>query len=337
MVSEHGVRAAGVRDLIEVSRRVRVTARFEVTIRDDDDVAHFDVRDPGGPELLTQALYARLYCRPTPSRTGTALESAAALLDRFESANNGRGSREWGWRIEGLDPEDGRFIVERDGIRLWVRGAQFGTRDGETAERGRKVWVAIPKEFRHLQPGFYAFVSDASGPDDSDSTPVARLYWHLTEDGAETFVRCVSQTLNATETYFRAKVVSQPGAFNRADAAVIYLERRCVSSAMSALREIYETLAPFTRPKVPMFTSELAPGLGVADAPLGGMSFGLMRCRIVADAILRVAALGATSESEMLGALDCAFVEAGLDPSRPHLSSSGALGFPTLFEGALDA
>ncbi|HEX4611434.1 MAG TPA: T3SS effector HopA1 family protein, partial [Urbifossiella sp.] len=104
--------------------------------------------------------------------------------------------------------------------------------------------------------------------------------------------------------------------YGRADAGVLYLERRHTDRLGTALADVHRTVAADLRPEVPLFTRALAPGLGVAEDPGGALSFGQHRCRLAARA-----AWAAFSRGDADPAAVCAELlrAAGLDPDRPHL------------------
>src|SRR6185369_10898498 len=80
---------------------------------------------------------------------------------------------------------------------------------------------------------------------------------------------------------------------------------------------IHRTLESRLRPDPPMFTRRLAPGLGLAEDPQNGMSFGQSRCRLVVQG-LRDAY---DRDEEREPAVAAAFRGLGLDPLRPWLEA----------------
>ena len=60
-------------------------------------------------------------------------------------------------------------------------------------------------------------------------------------------------------------------------------------------------------------------GLGLAEDPGGGLSFGQSRCRIAAEGLVRAHAEGAQSPAARAERMAAAFRERGLDPLCPYL------------------
>jgi hypothetical protein len=183
--------------------------------------------------------------------------------------------------------------------------------------------VRIAKEMRQLMPGFYFAFGNGSQQDTRDtSDPLVRFYWHLTADSAVPYMALATTLLNQAGVPFRTKVLSDPTQYVRADAGVLYLERRYFGPAREIVREIHERMRPGLRPGVPMFTKALADGLGLAEDPNNQMSFGQSRCRIAARTLCACFAQGVSDPEERLSLLMKAFEEEGLDPASPHLDKN---------------
>ena len=73
-----------------------------------------------------------------------------------------------------------------------------------------------------------------------------------------------------------------------------------------------EELAEHLRPDTPLFTKQLAPGLGFAEDPGDGGSFGMHRCRLLAEAIWR--------EPSIDGIIG-AFESNGISIDQPYLNT----------------
>jgi lantibiotic modifying enzyme len=71
---------------------------------------------------------------------------------------------------------------------------------------------------------------------------------------------------------------------------------------------------------VPAFTRLLAPGLGLAEDPGDGDSFGMHRCRLLADALVTAHEQGAHSVEARVDAVLDRFAREGINPDRPYLN-----------------
>jgi lantibiotic modifying enzyme len=149
-----------------------------------------------------------------------------------------------------------------------------------------------------------------------------RLYWNLTSDGAVSLMRLVTRVLNDAHLPFRLKVVDHPTRYVRCDAVVLYIPRGEYFATMAALEPVYAALGSSLRSQVPVFTKELAPGLGLAESPDNGESFGLSRCALLAEGLIRAYAQDKRPIEERLHAVLQCFTEAEIDPHKPYLNAS---------------
>ena len=276
-------------------------------------------------QTLETDLYVRLYTR---SSAGTAVADYLGQRDHvaaLSAANNGSGSWEPGWRVGQVDEEDGRVAVSKDAITFWVDPSTGIRTATGRATPGDWCRVLVAKELRNLMPGFYFAIGDGDQADTRDHPePLVRFYWNLTAAGAAPYMAAATQTLNAISVPFRTKVLTDPASYVRADGGVLYLERRFFHRVRAALLKIHTDVAQYLRPDVPMFTKALAPGLGLAEDPGGGMSFGQSRCRAIANGLWDAFASGAQERDARLQIVEQALTDAGIDVDRPWLEKGSA-------------
>jgi hypothetical protein len=280
--------------------------------------------------VLEADLYSRLYVRPSSAQPYAPSDLLAQrdFMSALSAANNGTGTWEPGWRITSIEP-DHHVAVTKDGVTFWVAQTGLRTRTGKVrAGDFCRVWVG--KEMRQLLPGFYFAFGNGDQQDSRDTAdPLLRFYWHLTAESAVEYMALVTSLFNRASVAFRTKVLADPAGYVRADAGVLYLERRYFPAARPLILEIHQTLAGKLRAAVPMFTKPLAEGLGFAEDPHDGMSFGQSRCKIAAGVLWSCFARGISAPEERLAALAEAFRAEGLDPQLPFLER-GSTDFYTL-------
>jgi hypothetical protein len=180
-----------------------------------------------------------------------------------------------------------------------------------------------------MLPGYYTVLGNADQPNRDDETPLAivRFYWHLVAAVAPPWVGELTRRLNAAGVPFHAKLLSDPSAYLRADAAVLYVARDDVARTLAQLPPIHAAVAAHLRASTPMFTRRLARGLSVADDPGDGRSFGQHRCQLVAEGLVRAFDTGRADSSEIITAVTGRFAQDGLNISRPWLGA----GSPDIF------
>jgi HopA1 effector protein family len=272
---------------------------------------------------LQVQLYSDFYCvgeaRPRlDSPMTTPLPGASPFTQALSSANAGQGAREPGWTLVG--EEAGALMVRREGLTLWVGPAEiYAASDGSLAP-GAPVGVLMPKELLRLSPGFYMALGDSAFPVDG-SERLVRFYWNLTSAGAPALIGLLTRLLNAERLAFRVKVVSDPGQYTRCDAGVLYTLRSDYERVSAIVAEAYSAVAGALKPATPALTKQLAPGLGLAEEPGEQMvSFGMSRCRLLAEAIASAAERGIDDAEQRLEVVSERFAQEGIDLDAPYLN-----------------
>jgi hypothetical protein len=244
----------------------------------------------------------------------------APFVAQLAAANQGRGLAEPGWVVQ--DAADGRLGLRRGNLTLWAGPDDCWSADGRTVAPGVPVTLRFPKDLLGLSPGYYLALGDAPLPD-GRTQPIVRLYWNLIAGGATPLIARATALLNQAGLPFHLKVLNDPRRFTRCDAGVLYLARRDLPAARDALAEIYAALQAQLKPAVPALTKCLAPGLGLAEDP-GAESFGLQRCGLLAEGLLRADAAGAAVLDARVAAVEACFIAAGIDPAAPYLNPGSA-------------
>jgi hypothetical protein len=276
---------------------------------------------------LQMQLYADFYCAGGPrprleSPVVAPLPGASPFVHSLSGANVGRGAREPGWTL--VREDAGALVVTRDGLTLWVAPAEIYPADGASIAPGAPVGVLMPKELLRLSPGFYMALGDAEFPVDG-SEPVVRFYWNLRSDGAPALIGLLTHRLNAERLAFRVKVVSDPGQYSRCDAGVLYTLQSDYDRVSAVVAETYSAIAAALKPATPALTKQLAPGLGLAEEPGGQMvSFGMSRCRLLAEAVAAAAERGIRDAEQQLEAVSERFAREGIDLDTPYLNPGSA-------------
>lgn len=275
-----------------------------------------------GLSWIERRLHARIYGdwyltggpAPASSQASWALDvPAPRVTDRLSAANGGHGAPQPGWTV--LGQEDGRIVVSRDGLRVRALPEEIGEL-GHGTGPGASVTLLLPKERRGASAAFYTLLGDAGA---AEVEELDRHYLNVRAAGAVMLVSTVSARLNAARVPFRLKTVDDARSPARADAAVLYTSRQDRAAVRALVEEIRHVLASVLRPSVPALTLRRAAGVGFAEDPGGGESFGSHRCGILVRAAVSSWRTGETSAAARLARIDSAFRERGLDLDRPYL------------------
>jgi HopA1 effector protein family len=269
-------------------------------------------------DRLRGRLYSSFYCvgqavPQPPRRIAARPHGASAFIDSLSRANSGTGSRESGWTVARTE-DDGRLVVQRHGLSLWARPDEVV---GGEMSPGSEVSVKLPPELLRLSPGFYMALAD----EELDAEPIVRHYWHLSSSGGAVLVAAGTRALNGAGLPFRLKVLVDPAGYSRCDAGVLYTPRRLQAEVAGLLPALLADVAAHLRPGTPALTKRLADGLAVAEDPPGLDSFGMHRCGLLADAMVRAFELGAHAVPERLALVERHFDEQGVAFDRPYLNA----------------
>lgn len=273
-------------------------------------------------DRLTGVLYRNFYQtgRAVPASTSdtgvTTSDDPAAFVRALSQANCGVDSRQPGWVVHRAD-DDGTLRVQRDGLMLRARAEDLADSSQEHNRSGEFA-LRLPAVLPDVSPGFVTVLGRE--PLDRAAHPVVRLYWNLQPWSAVDLISELTGRLNGANLPFQLKVVNHPGRYVRCDAAVLYLHAGDLHIAGQIVSSVYASVRVGLKSPVPALTLRLAPGLGLAEEPAGGESFGMHRCGLVAEGLLRGWERGADASSERLAVVLETLRAAGVDPEWPYLN-----------------
>jgi hypothetical protein len=161
-----------------------------------------------------------------------------------------------------------------------------------------------------------------------------RFYFNVAPAGGPLLLRELSSRFEYGCVPFQAKVPVVPTGYDRTDAGVLYLSDADVAVAANLVAAAYAALGATVRPDVPMFALRLAPGLAFAESPPNGDSFGMHRCDLIAEGLVRAFERGASGIEDRVAIVRERLTEYGLDVERLAFNPSAR--YPYRF-GALEA
>lgn len=266
---------------------------------------------------LQNLLYERAYCHrigQDAAQPGPPADLSAAL----SQANPTRDRWEGGWQVTSLLPGGG-VLAQRAGRTRKLWPGQFVTHDGPgiPPRPGTTLTVFSARESLTAQPGFYFAFSEEWN--DSESNPgLWRAYWNVQPGGAPELLRQVGQRLNRFQIPFQFKALVNAAHYSRRDSAVLYVAQRYLHVLTELLGDLHERVAALLWPDVPLFTRLLFPGLGLAQDPGTGESFGMNRCARLAEGLWAAHDGGVMGDQGRLKHIEAAFAAHGLHFDRPE-------------------
>ena len=296
------------------------------TVR-DDLLAALEVADrhsgadaTGLAELLYADWYLGLPGAPPDEPPAAPEPVDIALVDLLRDAHVDARRFEPGWTVEGVSSQ-GRVAVVRDGRkRILARvdvlpsvRACLPPRPGDTVRA-----VARRDALDEATAFWFTF---GGGWDEAAALPpeLVRVYWHVRHRASPELVAVLTEHLADARASYSLKVAVADADVERPDRAVLYLTRDSYAAAAPAIRRAHGAVARHLLPQVPRLTRHLAPGLGLADDPGTGESFGQQRCCLVAEALRGERANMAADSDERTAVVLEHLAATGHDPARPYL------------------
>ena len=274
---------------------------------------------------LSGQLYEYAYSRPfrgnLPETNGFSLVADSELVEAMSQANATRERWEHGWTVEQILAQ-GQIVARQGNHSRNVWPGQFISKDGPAAmlRVGADISIFYARESRSLQGGFYYAFGEAA-EDYNRGFSLVRLYWNVSAAGAPGFVGAVTARLNRFHVPFRLKCATARNQFDRTDVAVIYLSRQYFSIAAELMLDVHPQIADFLEDDVPLFSKKVAKGLGVAEDPGTGESFGQSRCHRLAQSIWDCYQSGDQSDDGRLKKFRTLLSQSGINPDHLHLNA----------------
>ena len=275
-------------------------------------------------QVLQNVLYANCYTRRFAGSVEDSAVNAAAneegWLESLSAANSSKDRWEEGWQVQQFLPS-GQVYAQKGAMTRAFWPGEFITRAGHgmAPQPGTPIAVFFPRESRSMQPGFYfAFGENPAAME--DEFPTVRYYWNLNRAGAAPLVRSLTASLNKYQVPFRFKVVNHPNLLNRSDTALLYVGRRYYRIAAEIALETRSQVAAGLDDDVPLFTLPLAKGLAFAEDPGNQESFGMARCRLLAEGLWHAFSEGQSTTEDRVERVRRHFAAVGTSLERPYLN-----------------
>lgn len=311
-------------------------------------------------DWLQSELYQKAYCLPISEVESTERAYAPAandMRDAFAAANATRTRIDRDWLVTETDPTGAVTVTKRGMVRRiplgeivtteppsggavaggvlaypgaaaqhpragvpfqGAPGVPAGSMPTAPPQPGKIVAIAFPRE-RADEGGFY-FAFGETAASTIEGRPVVRFYWNVPADAAPELISKLTGVLNAHSVAFSFKCPLASAAYRRRDTATLYIARTAHDAAVPVIAEVYRALAARLRPDVPLFAKRLRPGLGFADDPGSSESFGMSRCRLLAEGLWTAFVRGAESQEAILEQIEMHFLVNGIDLERAYLN-----------------
>ena len=245
-----------------------------------------------------------------------------AFFQQLHESNSGEGYFAGGWKVL-KEEENGGLVVSNGELRLHIRRDKHLPEAEQQAQLGDIVAIKMPKN--RMQNGFYMAVGNLGFSRPQAGDALVRVYFNVTAEGSIAVMKSLTQELNAVGLSFSFKVLYNPKDYNRFDSGVLYFDWQDYEVVLGVLNKIHAEHRSHFVPKIPLFTKQLAVGLGLAEEPdqkfAERESFGMNRCQIVANGLLELFYQGQNSYAKRMKAITDQFYLVGIDLQHPHINN----------------
>ena len=169
---------------------------------------------------------------------------------------------------------------------------------------------------------------------------ILRFYFNLSARLAVALMETLTGLLNAAHVAFRFKLLNDDRHYDRCDSGVLYVQRNDFGSVISILRKVHPDFANGLGDRVPAFTKVLAAGVGLAENPVTNNpqeteSFGMSRCRLLANGMLDAFQDGIHSLEGRLRVVQERFAKEGISIEAPYLNPHSNDEYEPMFRAPL--
>ena len=299
----------GVALLTDIDRILESLARSREPL-----TARFD-----SPTALQHYLYQYCFCQRFGSSAHKAV-AAGSLLEELSRANSGQDLWDRGWKIAELLPA-GRIRATKHGVTRTFWPGEFVSFEGPgvSPRAGVQVTAFFPRESTGTQAGYY-FAFGNTAEEDLEESGLIRFYWAIDSGGAVPLMRAATERLNRFQVPFRIKMPVDRSFYQRLDAAVLYVHKRFYPICSRLLTQVHGAVREHLVPGCPLFSKPFANGVGLAEDTGTQESFGMNRCRILAEAIWNADRDGGLADASSVERVAKYFALQGIDFARPYLN-----------------
>lgn len=276
-------------------------------------------------EELTDFIYEHFYCNGSPQEQPESLDYYAnqqlqqTFITQLNDAIQTEESLSDGWKISEIGQNGMLYLSKGNHVRTTFPGEFIRSSFlSHEIKKDEMVKLSVRKKYSPNKNGFFHVFGSTLA---EGGVQIVRYYFNITPQGAPILIDNLTRQFNHYKIPFQFKCMNHPHLFNRADAAVLYVNKRYCNYAMEIFNKFYPTLDSHLKDEVPFFSKEIKKGIGFAENPPNGDSFGMSRSRIIAQALFK-ATKKELPKTEWLGEVYDLFRQNNLAVEQLYLNPS---------------
>jgi hypothetical protein len=261
--------------------------------------------------LLSLTEIDRAAQQPAPIKNNTIDGVDIDFYRRLQQSNTGNGYLDPDWQIVAATEND-ELIVVKDGLHLYINPHKHLSKDFNQAAIGSVVPIYLPHNL--VGRDTYIIVGNLGIPNLTNSV---QIYFNFTPDAAVAIAQKITLEFNKLGIPFQFAILHDPALFYRYDAGTLWLAQTSYLEVQEVLANIYQAHQAEFSPDVPLFTKQLAPGLGLAELSATPDTFGMQRCELLATGLLAAMEQDLTLAADKLRIVCRELTTAGIDWLQP--------------------
>jgi len=273
----------------DIINHINVDEKLRIKYGDQDcgDIQKIELYETS-PELfisdLSNIIYKKAYINSesfkiTPSENYE--KELAIFTHSLSKTNTTRSKTCRGWVSKENSSNSDLYIKKNENYKI-VKSGQYFITNGVSAFDQSTISIPLQKENR-TQSFYYFFGENNSELHETNSL---RIYFNLDASAAKNWVHFISSQLNSFQVPFQAKCLSHPSLYNRADSAVLYINKYNYNYVRLILKENINSFKNGLNNSVPQFTFQIEDGIALAESPpIITESFGTSRCKLISESI----------------------------------------------------
>jgi hypothetical protein len=243
---------------------------------------------------------------------------------RLQQSNTSSGYFDPGWEIIATT-DRGELIVIKNGLQIHIDPHKHLAPGFARSVPGAIVPIYLPHNL--IGRDTYIAIGNAGLPASSE---LIQIYFNFTPDAAIAINRQLTSSLNKLGIPFQLAILHDPALFYRYDPATLELNQSDYRSVQPVLAKIYQAHQKLFATQIPLFSKQLAPGLGLVETPAADR-FGQHRCQILAIGLVMATEQGQISAPEKLNTIQQQLEIAAIDLAQPYLNPLVIDNYPLLF------
>jgi len=207
-------------------------------------------------------------------------------MSELSRHNQAREDFDAGWVIEQVDMQ-GAITAGKGNYKRIVLPGEFLNESSfqQKPFPNTAIRIYARKEHASVHTGFYYLFGTTIAED--NPSMLVRLYFNVKPEGSAGLVGELSALFNKYSIPFSFKCLHHPSLYTRADAAVLYFDKRYSDIIFRLLPAIYSRHSKWFNEDTPLFTRRIARGLAFAENPFHQQeSFGTHISKMITQGML---------------------------------------------------